>query len=72
MAGPLWAVESNVVFKFGLLVTDILGCISDTRSLWSAGTLTLRLDVSSRLGVLCWPLIWRPAVETGLYTNLLQ
>jgi len=37
MAGPLWAASRNVWFLFwALLVTDILGCISMSRSLWSA------------------------------------
>ncbi|ETX12526.1 glycine/betaine ABC transporter permease [Marinomonas ushuaiensis DSM 15871] len=37
MAGPLWAASRNVWFLFwALLVTDILGCISIARSIWSS------------------------------------
>ena len=37
LAGPLWAASRNVWFLFwALLVTDVLGCISIARSIWSA------------------------------------
>jgi glycine betaine/proline transport system permease protein len=69
MAGPLWAASRNVWFLFwALLVTDILGCISITRSLWSSEAYS-EASVAVGLGVLVVGRLIGGSVANSLYYN---
>ncbi len=70
VAGPLWAASRNVWFLFwALLVTDILGCISIARSLWSADTYP-EASVAAGLGVLIIGRLIGGGVANSFYYKL--